>query len=637
MTISLRTTVCIALFTLFAFAESSDKLTAATVSSITVSKSTKANPFASLAGMSTDSLRAAAVALIDKPTNLMDTPVGIWMLKAAASRGDADAMFLLGNLYLEGSSVTVNPKLGTGLLEQAGEAGNVAALEALGKLYLWGDLRHHLVNADSQKAARYLEQASKAGSVEAERVWGEQLIEGWRLPKNVSRGLTLLQDAVARGNKTAKISLAEFYFKGKYLPRDSKLGDAVLKKAAAAGDLDAMVALGSGYMWGGALPSNPELVVKYLGQAEAGGSVEAKRTLGEQMISGYTVRRDVSGGVAKLEELVAKGDIEAKQYLGEQLAIGRNMPKQWSRGIGLLEDAMRAGSIDAEVSLAEVLSGYGTSDLEVKRGKSMLADLASRGNPDILEYLGSQLVWKASNATQRKQVKDYLTRAGNAGRGSAWLLLAKAATLGKLGPSGLGQYAFYADKAREAKETGIDVLEAQRWLWAKNSEKPNWPRAVKMLAKSAQSGNPDAVITLVETVRDGNTNHRPDPKLALQYLNKFGGVLPSFKFNQQQILIKAKTVKKPSEFAALANAHDLPHAPADPQFYKDLYDMNSGFAVYFAQERLKGRKQYAGPVNGSPTLATLAALNAACSVQDKGKTCKSLDKQDLVARVLTQP
>jgi TPR repeat protein len=611
---------------------------AATASSTIVSKSTKDNQFAGVADMSTDSLRSEGTALIDRPTKLMDTPVGIWMIEAAASRGDSDAMLLLGNLYLDGKFVTANVKMGTGLLEKAGAAGNVAALETLGKLYLWGDLKRGLVNADSQKAARYLEQAVKAGSVEAERVLGAQLIGGWKLPRNVSRGLALLQDAVARGNKTAKISLAEFYFNGKYVPRNPKLGDAVLEQAAAAGDLDALVALGSGYMWGGVLPSNPDLVVKYLGQAEAGGSVDAKRTLGEQMITGYTIRRDVAGGVKRLEELAAKGDLEAKQYLGEQLAYGRNMPKQWSKGIGLLEEAMRTGSVDAEVSLAEILSEYGTSDLEVKRGKSMLADLARRGNPEVQEYLGGQLIWKASNATQRKQAKDYLTKAGNAGSGSAWLLLAKAATLGRLWPEGESQYAFYADKARKARQTGIDVLEAQRWLWAKNSEKPDWQRALNMLIKSAQSGNPDAVVTLVETVRDGDsTTHRPNPKLALEYLNKFKGFLPAYKFNQQQILIKAKTVKKPSEFAELAKANDLSTAPADPQFYKDLYVNNSALAVYFAQDRLKIRNQYAGTVNGSPTSATLAALNAACSLHDKAKTCKSLDKQDLVARVLAQP
>lgn len=56
----------------------------------------------------------------------------------SASRGNADAKFRLGMMYLQGEGVSVNPSRGQALLRQAAEAGHAQGQYAIGSLYASG-------------------------------------------------------------------------------------------------------------------------------------------------------------------------------------------------------------------------------------------------------------------------------------------------------------------------------------------------------------------------------------------------------------------------------------------------------------------------------------------------------------------
>src|SRR5205814_1369886 len=105
---------------------------------------------------------------------------------------------------------------------------------------------------------------------------GEALVTGEGMPRDVAKGLQLLE-AAAVTDAEAKLVLGRLYLAGTALPRDVAKGIALLEAAAAAGKVAALDILGTAYLGGSAVPADARKARDYLQRATAAGSTGAKR------------------------------------------------------------------------------------------------------------------------------------------------------------------------------------------------------------------------------------------------------------------------------------------------------------------------------------------------------------------------
>lgn len=305
-------------------------------------------------------------------------------------------------------------------------------------------------------------------------------------------------------------------------------------------------------------------------------NIDAQRQLGESLITGAGVKPNKAEGLRLLEDAIAKGDRKSFIVLGRLLMDGQFLKRDRSRALFLVQSAARMGDFEG------------------------------------VESLGETLMWTGRTADDRREAERLLTMAGASGRGGAWTTLAYGAIYGKLDKAATAKYAIYVEKARALGNPQIEVVEAERYLYGLGTKR-DAARTVSNLEKAAASGNPYAIKFLIKLFRDGS---RPDIKRnvvkARVYFNSYGPKLSPVLQEQQSFLLQTAATQRVSDFAGLSRT-----ARARPDFssidlQKQISGANWNFSVYLAQESLKRKKVYIGPVNGQVTRKTYASFQRAC-------------------------
>lgn len=309
----------------------------------------------------------------------------------------------------------------------------------------------------------------------------------------------------------------------------------------------------------------------------------------------------------------APANIDAQRQQGENLITGWGGVKQnKAEGLKLLEDAIAKGDPKSSVTLGKLLMDGQFLKQDRNKALVLVQNAARTGNFEGVEAVGETLMWTGRTADDRREAERLLNMAGTSGRGSAWTTLAYGAIYGRLGKVESAKYATYVEKARALGNTQIEVVEAERLLYGLGVRK-NAARVVANLEAAAANGNPDAIKFLIKLFRDGS---RPDVKKNLTkaqaYFATYGQKLPAAAQQQQTLLLQIAAAKKASEFAALSRVvRARPDFPS-VDFQKQINSANWFFSVYLAQQSLKRRKQYSGPVDGRVTKKSFLSIQRAC-------------------------
>ncbi len=444
-----------------------------------------------------------------------------------------------------------------------------------------------------------LKSAAAAGDTAAERKLGEALVLGSEgVTQDVAQGLKLLGEAAAAGDVPAKASLGKILIDGYYTPAQPEQAQRLLEQAADAGNPLAQTTLGKALLWGLNLKPDPLRAKTLLQAAASAGDPEARRILGEQLVGGWVLKPDVAAGLTLLEQAVAAGDDKAMVSLGDFFLNGTGVKKDVPRARALFEEAAKAG------------------------------------NGEGLERYGTYLMW-----TNRApaQAEDYLRRAGEMGRGSAWTTLAEGAMYGYLGSRSRSKFDGYAARARAAGEEKVAVLEAQRRLWG-ISMRASGPEAIKGLEKAADDGNATAASYLIVLVRDGNHyNVRKRPQQARAYLERYAPLLGPEKSAQFAFTIDAASTRQIADLPELKVVYDSHPEWRTLWFGKQIYAANENLAIYVLQSEMKGDGLYAGTVNGYATKATLHAMwNACLRLPDTTRCHDSVMHPEVVGALLAR-
>ena len=248
-------------------------------------------------------------------------------------RTRAVATYRAGEMIEKGRGVPANPAAAADYYRIAAEAGNPDAQFALAELYREGEG----LAADPAEAERWYAAAAKgyAGATggRAQERLGEMYIDGRGVPKDVMRGLMLLEGVAQGGRIWTQVKLAQLYEQGaEGLSPDLGRAVAYYQMAAEAGNRAGLYELARLHATGEGVQRDGRRAVELYEQAGAAGEPRAYRRLGELYAEGKVVSKDHAEANRWFAKAAENGDGEAAFRLAEA----------YERGLGVTPDPMQA-------------------------------------------------------------------------------------------------------------------------------------------------------------------------------------------------------------------------------------------------------------------------------------------------------
>jgi TPR repeat protein len=206
-------------------------------------------------------------------------------LLQAAQRGDRDAQFRMGDIYMSGHGVVRDPAAAATWYRAAAQQGHAVAASNLGVLYAngWG------VKQNDTEAVNWFRKAADAGDAGGRNNLGSMYIAGRGVPQSDSIGTKLVLLAAQQGVPEAQYALGTLYINGRGVPRDEAEAAKWLKPAATQGYAAAQVALGKMYTVGAGVGRDYAEAYAWYALAAASGdkeSLAAMNSLAARMSAG---------------------------------------------------------------------------------------------------------------------------------------------------------------------------------------------------------------------------------------------------------------------------------------------------------------------------------------------------------------
>ena len=185
-------------------------------------------------------------------------------LMKAAQRGDAEAQFQIGDLYMTGQGVERDPAVAAAWYKAAAQQGHAVAASNLGVLYAEG----RGVKQNDAEAADWFHKAADAGDPGGENNLGSMYLAGRGVPASDALGAKWIVAAAQQGAAEAQYALGTLYANGRGVAQDDDLAVKWLKAAAAQGYAPAQLLLGKLYVAGAGVPRDYAGAMRYFRSAD---------------------------------------------------------------------------------------------------------------------------------------------------------------------------------------------------------------------------------------------------------------------------------------------------------------------------------------------------------------------------------
>jgi len=245
------------------------------------------------------------------PTNV---PRALDLFQKSADAGYPQAQATIGALYLKGlpGLLERNPEKGVGLLSKAVRAKSLTGRFNLGMAYYNGDG----VTQDLSKAVQWLHVAEKQNFAEAQYVLGMILIEGEKgVPKNLSRGVSLLNKAAKQDHKLATKYLEKMDLKPEPVPLKSARKSVPSVSTFSAKEDEEILQEARKYYTGIGRARDYAKAYSMLLPLARGAYPEAARLVGLMKLSGKGTEKNSQDARQWLLVAAQKGDEVAKRML----------------------------------------------------------------------------------------------------------------------------------------------------------------------------------------------------------------------------------------------------------------------------------------------------------------------------------
>lgn len=371
-----------------------------------------------------------------------DLPGAVLWLSRAAEKNHAEAMSLLGRIYLSNISedqdtqtgLKRDPEKAAGLLTRAAALGNAEAQYYLSLLHTKAEGVEEDTDAaftwmlaaaqqqyapaqfelsryysrgigterNEESAVDWLERAAENNHVEAQYFLAIAFETGRGVSQNLSTAIKWYRRAAERGLPIAQRNLGTYYLKGEDVAQNTEEGLRWLNAAAKAGDPGAMGNLGFAYANGLGVAQDDKAAAEWYARASEYGLGRAKVALGSFYQEGRGVEQDMGRAIAlyrqaletpdaglaarRLARLAASGDLEGR--IAPQSAIpwalyaaeqGDEAAMNW------LAEQAAAGIRDAQAGLAGL---YLKDDATAAEGARLREQAARAGDAVAQARLG---------------------------------------------------------------------------------------------------------------------------------------------------------------------------------------------------------------------------------------------------------
>jgi len=291
------------------------------------------------------------------------------LFKKVAQKGDKEAMYYLGMMYLNGWGTKV-------AMEQAFQLFSKAAIELQPQaIYMVGRCYEEGLGTtkDLKQAFEYYVAASHQGSHDGMLMQARFYEEGLTFDKDMAKALELYVELAKRDNAYAMYKIGMAYFTGEGIKKSLESAYSWLNKALARGSVDAMnhfrllgtksstdvrsgasiLTIGKEYFHS----DHPEEGIIYLEIAAKELHVEAMHLLSEAYQRGIGVSQSSQKAFDYLKKAAELLDAEAMYLLGKKYESGDGVASSFTKAALWYERAHAAGH---QTALAELqgLRGY---------------------------------------------------------------------------------------------------------------------------------------------------------------------------------------------------------------------------------------------------------------------------------------
>lgn len=261
-------------------------------------------------------------------------------LQTWAQRGDAQAQFRLGYLYIVGrGGVVANEREAAAWFRPAAEQGHAGAQASLGYLLSVGAG----VAKDEREAARWLKAAAEQGVATAQRRLADLLSAGRGVAANDAEAVRWYRKAADQGDVDAQASLGLMLGNGKGTPKDEAEAVVWMRKAADQGSAWAQNNLGVMLENGRGVLQDQQAANHWFFKSARAGYGWGQRNWGATLRDGVGVPADWVKAYAWLNlASVAEGsahpdaanerDALAQRMNAAQVAEGQRLSRLWQPG-----------------------------------------------------------------------------------------------------------------------------------------------------------------------------------------------------------------------------------------------------------------------------------------------------------------
>lgn len=407
-------------------------------------------------------------------------------LEKAANDKYKEALFYLGNLYLDGKIVQEpNLQKAAELFETIVSQGDSDAITAAAQrnlAFMYKDGAG--VSEDKNKAISLLEDAANNGNIDALIKAGLAHDDGGWANLNYDKAVSYYTQLADVDNTVGITCLGVMYEKGHGVEQNYSKAVELYEKAANLGDSRAMTNLALLYQDGKGVEQNPEMTTKLLISAADKGYDAAQVLLGANYYLGQGVTQDFQKALQYWEAAANQGNTavnvflrqaytseDCKQYVNPKVAIEFLMPyaqqgdgeaavyiAQYDEDINAWDDARKWYSVAAEAGNAEAqfhLAAHAFLLEQYDEAARWVKPAAEQGHLGAMTIMADMLFYGDGFDKDEEKAFQYYLNAADHGNIRSMYLAGRCLLFGR-GTSKDGSKAFHYLK--EAADCGSDEM-----------------------------------------------------------------------------------------------------------------------------------------------------------------------------------
>lgn len=267
-----------------------------------------------------------------------------------------------------------NPQEAARAMRDAAERGSMAAQLVLGQILLDG----RGTRRDPEAALIWFERAAKQGDPEAWNMVGRCHEKGWGVPQDYRRAAGYFEEAIRRGHVWAKVNLAQILMRlGD--PADRPRAYTLFRQAAGAGNLKAINSLARFLEEGWVVPADPAGAARLYRLAAERGDHWAQFNLATQMWAAGAPDE----AIALIGRAIAASDTGFRRRIAP-LLIDRPDPALRQLGLDALARCAADGDSDDQYRYAIALSAGAAARPDPRAARVWFRRAAAQGHREAI-------------------------------------------------------------------------------------------------------------------------------------------------------------------------------------------------------------------------------------------------------------